>query len=132
MTPAQRRSAASKKAARSRKRMAEAKACEADAPTKVTKSDRIIDLLATTDLTREQIAARIGCLPAYVRVVEQRLAAERGNGPQDRWHLRNSDKRREDMRIYMRKRYRTDPEFRDKKLVRSRLYYRKKRAESRA
>lgn len=74
MTPAQRRSAASKKAARSRKRMAEAKACEAEAPAKVTKSGRIIDLLATTDLTREQIAEQIGCLPAYVRVVEQRLA----------------------------------------------------------
>lgn len=86
--------------------MAEAKACEAEAPAKVTKSGRIIDLLATTDLTREQIAEQIGCLPAYVRVVEQRLAADSGEAPEERWYRRNRQARLGQMRAYNKTRYR--------------------------
>ena len=39
----------------------------------MNKAQKIIDLLSTTDLSNQQIADRIGCLDAYVRVVKQRL-----------------------------------------------------------
>lgn len=120
---------------------------------KQTKSAKIIDLLAKTDLTREQIAARVGCLPAYVRVVEQRLGAEPGQAPQDRWRQRNRETYLARMRERFAERYANDPKFRarqqksvreaarkrrrdparrQKVLEYEREYRRRKRAESRA
>lgn len=116
MTP-QQRSAAAKKAYRSRKRQDEALASPVEpAPEKPkSKSARIIDLLATTDLTRAEIAARIGCLPEYVRVVEQRLAAEPGNRPEERWQKRNKVAYLARMRERYADRYANDPEFRERR-----------------
>lgn len=99
---------------------------------KKTKSAKIIDLLAKTDLTREQIAARVGCLPAYVRVVEQRLAAEPGNSPEQRWLQRNRETYLANMRKRFVERYANDPEFRARRRRYYREQYRRKRAESRA
>lgn len=71
MTP-QQRSQASKKAARSRKRMAEARAATVEAPAgPVTKADRIKALLAAGK-DRAEVAAEVGCSRAYVRAVYQR------------------------------------------------------------
>lgn len=96
--------------------------------TKPTKSAQIIHLLESTDLTREQIAAKVGCMPAYVRVVEQRLA---GNDPAKRWKKRNPDyeKQRQSTdeyramkSAYARRRYADDPEYRDRVKVMVRRY----------
>lgn len=119
-----------------------------------TKSAKIIDLLAKTDLTREQIAGRVGCLPSYIRTVEQRLAAEPGNKPEQRWYRRNRETVLARMRAYSaakywgdaeyrervkknqndrrRERRRSDPEWRERNLEYQRDYRRRKRAESRA
>lgn len=99
---------------------------------KKSKSAKIIGLLATTDLTREQIAAKVGCLPAYVRVVEQRLIAEPGDAPARRWQKRNPDRQRKYRRDYMRRRRRTDPAFRERQRQYSIRYYHRKKAEANA
>ena len=77
-----------------------------------TKSDRILALLEHTEMTRAQIARDVGCLPAYVRVVEQRLA---GNCAAQRWLERNPEYYQKAL-DYKRVRYATDPEFRERKL----------------
>ena len=133
MTP-QQRSAAAKKAFRSRKRQDEALASPVEpAPEKPkSKSARIIDLLATTDLTRAEIAARIGCLPEYVRAVEQRSEAEPGNSPDQRWKMRNRETYLARMRERFADRYTNDAEFRERRQRYNREQARRKRAESRA
>ncbi len=60
----------------------------------MTKSERIRRALSETDKTREQIARDVGCLPAYVRVVEQRLLGG-GLSKADRgYRERNAEKLR--------------------------------------
>lgn len=132
MTP-QQRSAAAKKAFRSRKRQDEALARPVDpVPARPkSKAARITDLLATTDLTREQVADRVGCLPAYVRTVEQRLV---GNCAAKRWKERNPEFVREyekTRNVYRAERRRqrrlVDPEFCERERAQARAYQQRKR-----
>ena len=71
----------------------------------MSKAQKIIDLLATTDLSNKEIADRIGCLAEYVRVVQQRLAGTD-------WETRNPEKVRRRKAEYFKRRYATDQEFR--------------------
>ena len=71
----------------------------------MSKAQKIIDLLATTDLSNQEIAAQIGCLGAYVRVVQQRLAGTD-------WASRNPEKVRRRKAEDFQRRYATDQEFR--------------------
>lgn len=113
MTPNQ-RSAAAKKAFRSRKRKAEARV-EVARPSEVpvvAKSARIKVLLAE-GLSRQEIAERVGCTRDCVRAVIQRLE----HPDRDRDYCR---------------RYRDNPEYRAAKAAYMRMYYHRKRAEANA
>lgn len=113
MTPAQ-RSAASKKAFRSRKKKAEARAdvVRSYEASTVTKAARIKTLLAE-GLSRREIADRVGCKRDYVRAVIQRLE----HPDRDRDYCR---------------RYRNNPEYRAAKAAYMRDYYHRKKAEQNA
>ncbi len=74
----------------------------------MTKADAIIDLLASTDLTSRQISECVGCLPAYVRVVQARLLGG-GASVADK-NDAASFKAKHGVRRCSYK-YRTDPEF---------------------
>mgnify|MGYP003476076950 CR=1 FL=1 len=88
----------------------------------MSKAERIRDLLATTDKTRAEIAADVGCLQEYVRVVEQRLLRIGGQSPEQRWVQRNPGKALEAQASYKRRRYARDPAYRAKKVEQNRKW----------
>jgi len=73
----------------------------------VSKSERIRELLQTTDHSTGEIADIVGCRIEYVRVVRQRM---KGNCASTRWRKNNRDLQNERRRI----RYESDPEFRER------------------
>ena len=75
-----------------------------------SKSEKIITLLAETGLTRAEIAEKVGCLQAYVRVVEQRF---QGRNATKTWQYRNWDRVLKASADYRRNRLESDPEYRD-------------------
>ena len=89
----------------------------------MSKSERIRELLATTDKTRAEIAEEVGRLQEYVRVVEQRLLKADGTTPDRRWKQRHRERDRASQADYQRRRYHRDPEFRAKALESGRRYY---------
>lgn len=134
MTP-QQRSQASKKAARSRKRMAEARAATVEAPAgPVTKADRIKALLAAGK-DRAEVAAEVGCKTAYVRAVYQRSIRPWRDGPEYRYlqrklavdphYLRDMKRRNRDR---ARARYQSDPEYAEQIRRKRREDYARRRA----
>ena len=90
-----------------------------------TKTDTIKALLEAGDLTRKEIAARVGCLPAYVRVVQQRL---NGNCAARRWRARNLDRERFRCRRCNKERYATDLEYRERCKASARRRYQERKA----
>lgn len=137
MTPAQRRSAAARKAARSRKRMAEARGHQpAPAAKRTTKVDRIEQLLRAGALSRAEIAKVVGCKPDYVRAVYQRKIVGSDAGKRYRDKMRQDptwvDNYRRMRREQFRHRYHTDPEFRERQLASVRECARRRRAAAHA
>lgn len=59
-----------------------------------SKAERIRDLLEKTDMTAREIAVAVGCLDAYVRVVQHRLAAGGLTASDANWRRNNQDKQR--------------------------------------
>lgn len=140
MTPAQRRSAASKKAARSRKRMTEARTEPKREAKPPCKADLIFKLCSTTSLSRAEIAEAVGCKPDYVRAVWQRKTYAPENNPDRKyierkrqdpeWLEQDRARRREYARRYY-QRMRQDSDWLDRSRARNReamreLYYRRK------
>ena len=94
-----------------------------------SKKQRILDLLEKTDLTNAEIARDIGCLAAYVRVVQQRLVHGGQTPSEAAWRKANqpveTQRRRE--------RYQADPAYRDRMRASSlRHYYKRKGAQASA
>ncbi len=140
MTPAQRRSAASKKASRSRKKLAEARSASksvavgaAHADRMPSKSDQIEALLRAGTLTRAEIAAKMGCKTAFVRAVYQRRIV---GSNVDELYRRRREADAERYAAYLKRlkdrfhlRYHSDPEFRERRKNSVLRYKAKKRAE---
>ena len=78
----------------------------------MSKAARIRELLQETDLSNQEIAAEVGCLDAYVRVVQQRLM---GVSHDRNWRANNLDRYQRSQREYNKNRYRDDPEYRERK-----------------
>lgn len=83
----------------------------------MTKAARIIHLLSTTDLTNKQIAEVIGCVDAYVRTVQQRLANGGDTVANRRWRKNNKDKYLAQQREKQQRRYQDDGAYRARKLA---------------
>jgi hypothetical protein len=94
---------------------------------KINKASWILDLYDGKRTTRE-IADMVGCSDAYVRVVARQRGPS-GISDIDRRYVSSNLKRIKDWQVkYQRNRYRTDPEFRERKLESARNCYLKRRA----
>ena len=82
----------------------------------MTKAERIRQLYRSGRTTRE-IADLVGCKPEYVRVVARQRASGHASVHDKRWKEANRDKVRKTQANYMRKRYNSDPKFREKHLA---------------
>lgn len=94
----------------------------------MSKAEKIRHFLETTDKTNQEIAEDVGCLDAYVRVVQARLL-HGGQTPSDyAWRENNKERYDAQRSAYAKHRYQTDPDFMERVLAANKARYARKKA----